>query len=95
MRNPLTRIKALRASAKVHAVIDQIIERHQPQPPQDRPTLLNLLLEGQVDKRSGQRRCPLNHLAARNEAIVMFMAGHETTANSLAWSWHSQCRSNS
>jgi cytochrome P450 len=23
----------------------------------------------------------------RNEAVVLFMAGHETTANSLAWTW--------
>ncbi len=25
--------------------------------------------------------------AIRNEAIVLFMAGHETTANALAWTW--------
>ncbi len=25
--------------------------------------------------------------AVRNEAIVLFMAGHETTANALAWTW--------
>jgi cytochrome P450 len=30
---------------------------------------------------------PLSHEAVRNEAGVIFMAGHETTANCLAWVW--------
>lgn len=36
---------------------------------------------------------PLSREAIRNEAIVIFMAGHETTANTLAWAWYliSQC----
>jgi cytochrome P450 len=29
----------------------------------------------------------MDRAAARNEAITLFMAGHETTANALAWSW--------
>src|SRR5207253_5727955 len=31
---------------------------------------------------------PLDDAALRNEAAVIFMASHETTANSLAWSWY-------
>ena len=30
---------------------------------------------------------PMDHRAFRNEAAVLFMAGHETTANTLAWAW--------
>lgn len=30
---------------------------------------------------------PLSRVAFRNEACVLFMAGHETTANTLAWAW--------
>jgi cytochrome P450 len=30
---------------------------------------------------------PLSREAIRNEAAVIFMAGHETTANTLAWTW--------
>ena len=30
---------------------------------------------------------PLDPEAVRNEAAVIFMAGHETTANCLAWAW--------
>ena len=44
--------------------------------------------EGYTGRKDGARRCPLHVDAARNEAIVMFMAGHETTANSLAWTWY-------
>lgn len=88
LSNPLPRLRSIRAAAKVHEVIDRIIDRHLAQPPASRTTLLTLLLEGSISKRGGQKRCPLNHVAARNEAIVMFMAGHETTANSLAWSWY-------
>ncbi|MES2969230.1 MAG: cytochrome P450 [Pseudomonadota bacterium] len=31
---------------------------------------------------------PLGPDAIRNEAAVIFMAGHETTANTLAWAWY-------
>ncbi|TCK05660.1 cytochrome P450 [Marinobacterium mangrovicola] len=88
LSNPFTRLKAIRAAGQVQAVIDNIIERHQAEPSRNEATLLSVLLNGYNGKKSGQKRCPLNHLAARNEAIVMFMAGHETTANSLAWTWY-------
>lgn len=85
--NPLRRKKAARATAKVHQVIDQIIERYQQGNKPDRLTLLSVLLDGDVSA-SGKGGCPLHAEAARNEAIVMFMAGHETTANALAWTWY-------
>lgn len=87
LRNPLPRIRALRSAAKIHEVIDRIIERHKARKDPDRATLLSMLLDGHPGSR-GQKRCPLHGVAARNEAIVMFMAGHETTANSLAWAWY-------
>jgi len=31
---------------------------------------------------------PLDTRALRNEAAVLLMAGHETTANTLAWTWY-------
>lgn len=85
--NPLRRKKAARATAEVHQVIDQIIERFQQGNKPERLTLLSVLLEGDVSA-SGRGGCPLHAEAARNEAIVMFMAGHETTANALAWTWY-------
>lgn len=88
LSNPFQRLRSIKAAAKVHEIIDRIIARHQASPTAERTTLLSLLLEGSINKREGQKRCPLHRSAARNEAIVMFMAGHETTANSLAWTWY-------
>jgi len=42
-----------------------------------------MLLEAK-DPETGEQ---LDRQALRNEAAVIFMAGHETTANSLAWTW--------
>ena len=46
--------------------------------------MIRLLLEAR-DAETGE---PLDDVALRNEAAVIFMAGHETTANSLAWAWY-------
>ena len=35
----------------------------------------------------GETNAPMARRAFRNEAAVLFMAGHETTANTLAWAW--------
>lgn len=85
--NPLRHKKAAKATAEVHEVIDQIIERYKQGDKPDRLTLLSVLLDGDSSS-SASSGCPLHAEAARNEAIVMFMAGHETTANALAWAWY-------
>jgi cytochrome P450 len=40
-----------------------------------------------LDARDPDTGAPLDPQALRNEIAVLFMAGHETTANSMAWSW--------
>jgi cytochrome P450 len=40
-----------------------------------------------INARDEETGKPLDAEALRNEAVVLFMAGHETTANSLAWTW--------
>nr|WP_299201314.1 cytochrome P450 [uncultured Amphritea sp.] len=85
--NPMRRKKALKAAAQVHVVIDKIIQRYQQGSRPDQLTLLSVLLDGEASV-AGRSGCPMSQQAARNEAIVMFMAGHETTANSLAWAWY-------
>lgn len=85
--NPLRRARAAGAAARVQAVIDRIIDRRPVSGDDTRRTLLALLIDGDGESPSAGA-CPLSATAARNEAIVMFMAGHETTANSLAWTWY-------
>jgi len=89
--DPWRRRRARAAAAEVQAVIDRIIARHRPGRPGAPPTLLSLMLDppdGADGAGAAGPRCPLGAEAARNEAIVMFMAGHETTANALAWTWY-------
>jgi cytochrome P450 len=38
-------------------------------------------------RRRGRRR-GMTDLQLRDEALTLFLAGHETTANALAWTWH-------
>lgn len=86
--NPLRRRQARRHAALVHEVIDRIIARHRSANVRRQLTLLSILLDGATGVEGAEPGCPLGREAARNEAILMFMAGHETTANALAWTWY-------
>jgi cytochrome P450 len=75
----------IRSSLKrVHAVVDTIIEQHRHNRANNIPSdaMIARLFEARTE--DGK---PLSARAIRNEAIVIFMAGHETTANTLAWTW--------
>jgi cytochrome P450 len=50
---------------------------------EDRGDLLSMLLSAQ-DEESGRR---MSDSQLRDEMMTLFMAGHETTANTLAWTW--------
>ena len=50
---------------------------------EDRGDLLSMLLHAQ-DEESGRR---MSDPQLRDEVMTLFMAGHETTANTLAWTW--------
>jgi cytochrome P450 len=74
----LPRFPALRAAGaarRIQAVVDGLIatalERRG-----EESSLIAAMAEGGMDR-----------TGFRNEAITLFMAGHETSANALAWSW--------
>jgi len=50
----------------------------------DNGDLLSLLLHAQ-DEETGER---MSDKQLRDEAMTIFLAGHETTANALAWTWY-------
>lgn len=72
-----------RAARRIGQVLDGIIGQCEQRLATGEPSMIRMLLEAR-DPETGDR---LDREALRNEAAVIFMAGHETTANSLAWSW--------
>ncbi len=78
---PRPRGRRLRqAVARIHAVVDRLIADILARPDGE-ASLIRSMAEA---KAPGTDR-PMDARAFRNEAIVLFMAGHETTANVLAW----------
>jgi cytochrome P450 len=72
--------RALRA---LDAAVADLIEarRHSARQPDD---LLAMLMEAR-DEETGQ---PMSAAQARDEVLTLLIAGHETTASALAWTWH-------
>jgi len=80
-------VPSLRRSRAARARLDAIIygmiaERRKS--PGNRGDLLSMLLETE-DEDNGQR---LTDVEVRDEAMTLFLAGHETTANALSWMWY-------
>ncbi len=81
-------IPALRRSRAARAELDAIIytmiaERRRQ--PHDRGDLLSMLLMAR-DEDGGSGG--MSDRQVRDEAMTIFLAGHETTANALAWTWY-------
>ncbi|CAA6803393.1 MAG: possible cytochrome P450 hydroxylase superfamily proteins [uncultured Thiotrichaceae bacterium] len=72
--------KARKAAKRIHKVVDDIIENADYA--EDDFTMLAQFLK------LNQRDEAITREGIRNEIIVLFMAGHETTANTLAWTWY-------
>jgi cytochrome P450 len=73
--------KARKCAERIHDIVDEIIAKSK-QNPESR-SLLNELI-----KANSENPDHLTNTQIRNEIIVLFMAGHETTANTLAWNWY-------
>ncbi len=71
-----------RAVRRLERIILSIIAERR-QSGEDRGDLLSMLLNAQ-DEDSGRR---MSDQLLRDEVMTLFMAGHETTANTLAWAW--------
>ncbi|WP_205648773.1 cytochrome P450 [Acuticoccus kandeliae] len=90
------RPEVAKSAANIHAVIDQIMDeviREREAAPETkaddgeakcpRRAMISQLFDAQKDGKPA-----LSREAVRNESIVLFMAGHETTANTLAWCFY-------
>jgi cytochrome P450 len=68
-----------RSAARIHAILDGIIAELKGT--EGDGSVIRMLMKSRQDG-------GLDDAALRNEAAVIFMAGHETTANCLAWAWY-------
>jgi len=82
VKRPLGR--ARRPSRKLHGVVETIIARRLARPDAGRDDLLSMLLDAR-DEETGQGMDPT---LLRQQVLTLFVAGHETTASALAWTWY-------
>jgi cytochrome P450 len=84
-RLPLPHIRRSRAArARLDAIIYALIHERRASGA-DRGDLLSMLLLAQDDEDAGRR---MTDVQVRDEAMTIFLAGHETTANALMWTWY-------
>jgi cytochrome P450 len=75
-------LRVERAIRRLERILVSIIAQRR-KSGEDRGDLLSMLLHAQ-DEDSGRR---MSDRQLRDEVMTLFMAGHETTANTLAWTW--------
>jgi cytochrome P450 len=81
---PLPRVRRLeRAIARLDATVYRIIEQRRASG-EDRGDLLSMLLLARDVEADGGG---MSDNQVRDEVMTLFLAGHETTANALAWTW--------
>jgi len=73
-----------KARARLDATIYRLIAERR-RSPSDRGDLLSMLLVAQDTEGDGRG---MSDLQLRDEAMTIFLAGHETTANALTWTWY-------
>ncbi len=80
---PLPHVRRFRrARARLDRIIYRMINEHQERH-EDQGDLLSMLLD--VRDEDGSR---MSGLQVRDEAMTLFLAGYETSANALTWTWY-------
>ncbi|MBZ5610782.1 MAG: cytochrome P450 [Acidobacteriia bacterium] len=73
-----------KAQARLDSIIYGLIHERR-KSGQDTGDLLSMLLLAQDDETGG---AGMTDQQVRDEALTLFLAGHETTANALTWTWY-------
>lgn len=72
-----------RAAGKVHSVVEKVIEAHLAGQG-EAGSMVDLLIK----RNARNPELKLDTTALRNEAATIFLAGHETTAALMTWTWY-------
>ena len=84
-RLPIPKLRRSRAArARLDGIVYRLIADRRASPG-DRGDLLSMLLAAQDEEAGGEG---MSDTQVRDEAMTIYLAGHETTANALAWTWH-------
>ncbi len=75
-------LRAKRARKRLHAIVDRLIAERRSRPAGD--DLLSAMLEAR-DEDSGR---PMSETQLRDEVTTFLLAGHDTTANALSWTFY-------
>jgi cytochrome P450 len=77
-----------KARARLNATIYGLIQERR-KSGQDTGDLLSMLLFARDDEKAEEKDdSRMNDEEVRDEALTLFLAGHETTANALTWTWY-------
>ena len=85
---PLPRARRFkRAIARLDSTIQRLIDerRRNPRATRDSGDLLSMLLNARDAEGGGGG---MSDRQLRDEALTLFLAGHETTANAMTWTWY-------
>ena len=92
LNHPLTRAvpplrkrmegKGRQVRREIEAVLRRVIDEHRAHPETD--DMLAMMMHAHDDSNTGYMSDEL----LLDESLTLFLAGHETTANALAWTWH-------
>jgi cytochrome P450 len=82
---PLPHVRRFqKAKERLDETIYRIIEERRRRA-EDRGDLLSMLLSARDEEGDGGQ---MTDLQVRDEVMTIFLAGHETTANALSWTWY-------
>ena len=81
LKRPLGTLR--KPTLTLHRIVHDIIAERRAGG-EDRDDLLALLLAAR-DEDTGE---PMDETLLRNQVLTLFVAGHETTSNALAWTWY-------
>ncbi|WP_313899752.1 cytochrome P450 [Tunturiibacter lichenicola] len=84
-------VKFRRSKARLDAVVDRLIREHREAAARGEPDkgdLLSMLLSSKYESEDATQQIGMSDEQVRDEVLTIFLAGYETVANGLTWTWY-------